>query len=314
MKPRVETASGAGSCEGTAVPAAVRHGEGPWTVLQIVAWIAGDLARRGVPSARLDAELLVAHALGTNRVGLYVRHDAPLTEPERAAVREVLRRRRAGEPVAYITGHREFWSVDLLVDRRVLVPRPETELLVEEAFAALADEAAPWVVVDVGTGSGAVAVVVARHRPASRIAALDVSAEALAVARENVARLELADRIELCEAEGSAWLAERPAACDAVLANLPYIATGEFPGLQVEVREHEPRGALDGGPDGLRELRRVVPAAATALRPGGFLGLEIGADQGDAVRELCETAGLVDVAVRRDYAGLCRVVTARRAS
>ena len=280
----------------------------------IVAWIAGDLARRGVPSARLDAELLVAHALGTNRVGLYVRHDAPLTEVERAAAREVLRRRRAGEPVAYITGRREFWNVDLHVDRRVLVPRPETELLVEEALAALADAAAPWQVVDVGTGSGAIAAVVASQRPAARVTALDVSAEALFVARENVTRLGLADRIELCEAEGSAWLAERPASCDAVLANLPYIATGEFPGLQVEVREHEPRGALDGGPDGLRELRRVVPAAATALRPGGFLGLEIGADQGEAVPALCAAAGLVEVAVRRDYAGLCRVVKARRPS
>lgn len=311
MKPQNDTRSGSGSCDGAAAP--TRRGDGPWTVLEIVAWIGGDLARRGVPSPRLDAELLVAHALGTNRVGLYVRHDAPLTEAERAAVREVLRRRRTGEPVAYITGHREFWSVDLQVDRRVLVPRPETELLVEEAFAALSDEAAPWSVVDVGTGSGAIAAAVARHRPAARVAALDVSAAALAVARENVARLGLADRIELLEAEGSAWLAGRPSSQDAVLANLPYIATGEFPGLQVEVREHEPRGALDGGPDGLRELRRVVPAAAAALRPGGFLALEIGADQGDAVRALCTAAGLVEVTLRRDYAGLARVVTARRA-
>lgn len=308
----METTGGGGSGGGAAAPA--RRGDGRWTVLEVVAWIAGDLARRGVSSPRLDAELLVGHALGTSRVGLYVRHDAPLTEAERAAVREALRRRRAGEPVAYITGHREFWSVDLRVDRRVLVPRPETEVLVEEAFAALADEAAPWRVVDVGTGCGAIAAVVAKHRPAARVTALDVSAEALAVARENVTRLGLAERVDLCEAEGAAWLAARPSSFDAVLANLPYVATGEFPGLQVEVREHEPRGALDGGPDGLREIRRVVPAAAAALRPGGFLGLEIGADQGEAVVALCAAAGLVAPAVRRDYAGLCRVVTARRAS
>lgn len=312
MRIRTDGAAGSG-CDGGRAATAGRGGA-PWTVLDVVAWIARDLGRRGVSSPRLDAELLVAHALGTNRVGLYLRHDAPLTEAERSAVREVLRRRRAGEPVAYILGRREFWGLDLRVDRRVLVPRPETELLVEEALAALADEGAPWSVVDVGTGSGAVALAVARHRPASRIAALDVSAEALDVARENATRLGLADRVDLWEAEGSAWLAGRPASFDAILANLPYVATAEFPRLQVEVREWEPRGALDGGPDGLRELRRVVPAAATALRPGGFLGLEIGADQGEAVVALCGAAGLIGAAVRRDYAGLSRVVTARRAS
>ncbi len=178
----------------------VPDAEQTWTALEIVRWIAADLAKRGVSSPRLDAELLVAHALDTDRVGLYVRHDAPLTEAERAAVREALRRRRAGEPVAYITGTKEFWSVDLHVDRRVLVPRPETEVLVEEALAALADTTTAWRVADIGTGSGAVAIVVARERPAARVSAVDASAEALAVARENIARLGLGERVETIEA------------------------------------------------------------------------------------------------------------------
>jgi release factor glutamine methyltransferase len=280
--------------------------------MEILAWVAADLARRGVPSARLDAELLVAHALGTNRVGLYVRHDLPLSEPERAAVREAIRRRRAGEPVAYITGEKEFWNVGLRVDRRVLVPRPETEVLVEEALAALPDKAASYRVADIGTGSGAIAVVFARERPGARVYAVDVSAQALEVARDNAARLEAAERIDFFEAEGAAWLAERAGTLDAVLANLPYIARGELPTLQIEVRVHEPRAALDGGADGLDELRRVVPAAAAALRPGGFLALEIGADQGDAVLALATAAGLADVRLRRDYADRARGVCARR--
>ena len=309
----MERSSGGAGEHGRA-RAGARDAEQTWTALEIVRWIATDLAKRGMSSPRLDAELLVAHALGTDRVGLYVRHDAPLSDAERAAVRETLRRRRAGEPVAYITGTKEFWSVDLHVDRRVLVPRPETEVLVEEALAALVDTTTAWRVADIGTGSGAVAIVIARERPAARVSAVDASADALAVARENIVRLELAERIETVEADGAAWLAERPGTLDAVLANLPYVPSGKIPRLQVEIREHEPRGALDGGADGLRELRRVVPAAVQALRPGGLLVLEIGADQAAAVEGLVGGAGLADVRLRRDYAGLPRVVTGRRAA
>jgi release factor glutamine methyltransferase len=284
-----------------------------WTALEVVRWIAADLARRGVPSARLDAELLVAHALGTSRVGLYVRHDAPLTEAERARVREALRRRRAGEPVAYIVGEKEFWTVALKVDRRVLVPRPETEVLVEEALGALGEKTHAWRVADVGTGSGAVAIVVARERPAAVVTAVDVSAEALDLARENAARHGVADRVEFVHGDGAESLAGRPAAFDAVLANLPYVPSGEIARLAVEIREHEPRRAIDGGADGLREIRRTVPAAGRALRPGGLLALEIGADQEAPAREVVEGAGLFrDVRLRRDYAGLARVVAARR--
>jgi release factor glutamine methyltransferase len=280
--------------------------------MEIVRWIAEDLGRRGVSSARLDAELLVAHALGTDRVGIYVRHDQPLAEVERAAVREVLRRRRAGEPVAYITGEREFWTVRLRVDRRVLVPRPETELLVEEALAAMPEKKSAWTVADIGTGSGAVAIAVARERPAARVWAVDVSDEALAVAKENVERHGVADRVELVRADGAAWLADRAGDLDAVLANLPYVPTAVLPTLAVEVRDHEPRGALDGGEDGLRVIRGVMPVLGKALRPGGTAALEIGWDQGDAMRELAQGAGLQDVRVRRDHAGLTRVVVARR--
>ena len=289
--------------------------ERPWTALEVVRWTAADLARRGVPSARLDAEVLVAHALGTSRVGLYVRHDAPLTEPERAAVREAVRRRRAGEPAAHITGEKEFWSIPLRVDRRVLVPRPETEVVVEEALAALPEKGGAYRVADVGTGSGAIAVAVASERPASRVLAIDVSADAVAVARDNVERRALADRIEVLLSDGPEELARRGEEFDAVLANPPYVATGEIAGLAVEIREHEPRVAIDGGVDGLREIRRLVPAAAQALRPGGTLIFEIGADQGGPATEIAEAAGMFErVRMRNDYAGLARVVVATRRS
>lgn len=284
-----------------------------WTALDVVRWTAADLARRGVPSSRLEAELLVARALGSSRVGLYVRHDAPLTEAERAAVRDLVRRRRTGEPTAYILGEREFWSIPVRVDGRVLIPRPETETLVEEALTAMPDGGRSWRVADVGAGSGAVAMAVAVERPAAAVLAIDVSPDAIDVARENVAARGLGGRIELLCADGPDALAARPAEFDSVLANLPYVASAEIAGLPVEIRDHEPRSAIDGGPDGLREIRRAVPAAAAALRPGGALLLEIGADQADAVRGIVEACGAFGpVRIRNDYAGLPRVAVARR--
>jgi release factor glutamine methyltransferase len=284
-----------------------------WTALEVVRWVAGDLVRRDMPAPRLEAELLVAAALGTDRVGLYVRHDAPLTGDERACVRDLVRRRRAGEPTAYITGLKEFWSIPIRVDRRVLVPRWETELLIEAAIDAFPDRQAAIDVVDVGTGSGALAAAICRERPAARVVAIDIDPEALAVAGENLARLGFLERVSLLRGDGPDLLFARPGSFDLVLANPPYVAAGEIAALPPEVR-YEPRAALDGGADGLDVIRRLVPAAAVALRPGGRLLMEIGCDQGAAAAALAAPEdGWASSVVRNDGAGRPRMLAAVRA-
>jgi len=261
-------------------------------------------------SPRLDAELLAAHAFGLTRVHLYTQFDRPLLPAELAGYRELVKRRQAGEPVAYITGRKEFWSLDLVVDRRVLIPRPDTETAVEEAIERLEERTAesPPRLADVGTGSGAIALALAKTQPGAAVFASDVSPDALAVARANAERLGLA----VTFLEGS--LAEPlrgQEPFDLIVANLPYVRAGEIPGLSAEVRS-EPVLALDGGADGLDLVRLLVAAAPQVLAPGGALVLEIGEGQAQATAELCRAAGLLDVRVRADLGGIDRVVSGRR--
>jgi release factor glutamine methyltransferase len=276
-----------------------------WTILEVLVWTTARFGERGVASPRLDAELLAAHALGLSRVQLYTQFDRPLEAPELASLRELVKRRQAGEPVAYITGRKEFWSLDLGVDGRVLIPRPDTETAVEETVS-LASQGGR--VADVGTGSGAIALAVAKARPDLTVLASDVSADALAVARANAERLGLA----VTFVEGSLLaplLSAGP--FDLLVANLPYIPTGELAALPPEVRR-EPQLALDGGEDGLGLVRALVVDAAGALVPGGALVLEVGAGQAPASTELLRAAGFEDLRVRRDLAGVERVVSGRR--
>ncbi len=277
---------------------------------------------------RLDAELLIAHALGLSRVDLYVQFERPVETGELGALRELVRRRQNGEPVAYLVGHKEFWGIELAVDARVLIPRPDTEAAVEEALARLdevaprdAPDAAPHRAVaplplplriaDVGTGSGALAIVLARARPDALVFACDVSEDAAAVARANVLHHEAA--VTVVVGDLAAPLAPHgPFAV--VVANLPYVPTGDLAALPPDVRS-EPRAALDGGPDGLQVVRRLVAQApALLLRPGGALILEVGHGQAAAVAAACTQVGLSDARVRRDLAGIERVVSARRTS
>jgi release factor glutamine methyltransferase len=250
------------------------------------------LGAAGVDTPRLDAELLLADALGVDRAALYVDRDLRVEGPAVRRFQELVRRRAFGrEPVAYLLGRKGFRNLELEVDARVLVPRPETELVVELAVAALPQGAR---VIDVGTGSGAIALALADERPDLRVSASDVSADALAVARANARRLGL--DVAFAEADGLP-----PGDWDAVVANLPYVAEGER--LAPEIARHEPRGALFSGPDGLDAIRALVARAAGI----GWIALEHGADQGGPVRGMLRGAGWSDVRTERDLAGHERV-------
>jgi release factor glutamine methyltransferase len=283
-----------------------------WTILEVLQWTTARFQERGLPSPRLDAELLAAHAFGLNRVQLYTQFDRPLLPPELAALRELVKRRQAGEAVAYLTGHKEFWSLDLVVDARVLIPRPDTETAVDEALERLKERGgeAPARIADVGTGSGAIALALAKTRPEAAVFAVDVSPDALAVARANAERLALP--VTFLEGDLATPLrALEP--FDLIVANLPYVRAGDIAGLAVEVRG-EPRLALDGGADGLDLVRRFVAAAPAVLAPGGALVLEIGEGQASETAGLCRAAGLEDVRVRADLGGIERVVSGRRSA
>jgi len=252
------------------------------------------------PSAGLDAELLVAQVLGAGRASLVADPDRGLAPEELLALESLVRRRLAGEPVAYLTGRREFWSIELEVTPDVLVPRPETELLVERALAAIAGLENP-AVLDLGTGSGAIAIAVAAERPDAEVTATDASAAALGVAQRNAAGLGLRN-LRFCEGDWYTPLAG--ARFDAIVSNPPYVAAGD-PALAALA--HEPRLALVGGSNGFEALAVVASGAPRHLVPGGSLLVEHGASQGAAVRRLLQSAGLEKITTRADLAGLDRV-------
>jgi release factor glutamine methyltransferase len=261
------------------------------------------IAAAGSDTPRLDAEVLLAAALGLDRTALFLDPGRAVTGPAVRAFQDAVRRRSAGrEPVAYITGTRGFRHIELAVDPRVLVPRPETELLVEVGVQLLGDGAR---VVDVGTGSGAVALALASERPDLAVLATDSSADALTVARSNAARLGL-DDVVFAHGDLLAGVGE----VDAVVSNPPYVAERERAMLAPEIAHHEPPGALFAGADGLDVIRRLVPAAAAA--GARLLAIELGEGQAPAVAALLEQAGFGDVEARRDLAGIERVVVGRR--
>ena len=277
-----------------------------WTVLKLLRWTADYFAGRGIDSPRLDAELLLADALGLDRVGLYLNFERPLLAGELANFREKVKRRADREPLAYILGHTEFWSLPLTVTPDVLIPRPDTELLVEQALA-LGGEGPR--ALDVGTGSGALAIALAHERPQWTITAIDISPAALAVAMENARGNGVAERITFVATD----LAKLPAGpFDLIVANPPYIPHGELATLMPEVRDYEPHLALDGGKDGFDAYRALARQAGGVLAPGGWLLVEVGHDQAAAVQELFNEAGLREIFAARDLAGIERVVGGRR--
>ena len=280
-----------------------------WTIQRILAWTQTYFAEKGVASPRLDAEVLLADTLGVNRIYLYTHFDKPLEPGERERFRERIKRRAAREPVAYILGRREFYGRDFRVTPAVLVPRPETEHLVDAVVdwvrAAALQRAR---ILDLGTGSGAIAVTLACELAEARLTAVDTSAAALAVARGNAEAHGVAERVELCEGDLYAPVAGRR--FDVVAANPPYVAAAVLDSLEPEVR-CEPRQALDGGEGGLAVLSRLVAAAAEHLERPGLLAIEIGFDQLAAVSDLVAQAScFAPVRHLRDLQGHARVVLA----
>jgi release factor glutamine methyltransferase len=283
------------------------------TVLDVLKRSTEWLKGRGIENPRLDAELLVAHGLSLRRLDLYLQFARVLTDGERARVRELVRARGDRTPVAYLVGEREFHGLPFLVDRRVLVPRPETELLVDVGIDALRARS-PGLFADVGTGSGCVAVSVLRALPAARGHATDVSAGALEVAARNAERHGVADRLALHRGDLLGPLAGHPdfGRLDAVLSNPPYVVRDD-PTVEPDVALHEPPEALYvGGGDPLEVVRRVAEAAHAALREGGLLALEVGAGSAGAALAMLADLGYRETNAVRDLSGIDRVVTGRR--
>lgn len=264
-----------------------------------------DAAVRQDADPRLDAEVLLAHVLGVERLRLFVEPDKPVPAPELAEFQRMIGARGTGRPVAYLTGQKEFMSMKFRVGPGVLIPRPETELLVEEALRLN-----PSVVIDVGTGSGAIAVSLARFLPEARVCATDISAEALDYARQNASDHGVAGKITFLQGN---LLKPLPKLLQAhcITANLPYIPAGDLDNLPVDVRKYEPHTALTGGPDGLDHYRALIPQAMEFLAPGGVLLMEIGPGQGAALtNELSKYNAFTCAGVKCDYAGLERIVRA----
>lgn len=256
----------------------------------------------GIESARLDAELLLAEATGSDRSAVVAQTIEP-TAAQLARFEELVRRRENREPLAYITGSKGFRRIELAVDRRVLIPRPETELLV-----AVAKVDRPCGILDVATGSGAVALALADELPDATITAADISPDALAVATANAERLGMSSRVGFVESD---LLDAIAGTFDAITANLPYVTTAEMANLQPEIAEYEPALALDGGEDGLDLVRRLASTVPSHLKPGGSLALEIGAGQAEETESILRENGFVQTEIHNDLAGLGRVVSGR---
>ncbi len=314
------------------------------TVLEVIQKSAEFLAKKGVESPRLQIELLLAHLLKLPRMKLYLNFERVLSPAETDALRELVKRRGQREPLQHITGSTSFCGFEIAVNRRALVPRPETEILAESGWQWLEftlqrapEQPEGWTptALDFGTGTGCIAIALAAKCPSAKIIATDVSPEALALAGENVARNNVADRIEFVQSDGFAALKDRwgerprepggnaianglpgvsPHQFDLIISNPPYIPSAEIATLQPEVRDFDPRGALDGGADGLDFYRKLAAEAKPFLKPGGKIMLEFGDGQADAVRTIFEAEKWVVEAVKEDYSQRARILIAKSSS
>ena len=278
---------------------------------ELIHQAARDLEAGGFPTPRLDAEVLLAHCLERDRLYLYTNAGLRLPATEARRFLRLVSRRRQGEPVAYITGRKEFWSAVFEVDRRVLIPRPETEILVEECLKVLdaADSGDPRIL-DLGTGSGAIGVTLAAERKNARVVATDISPEALAVARQNARRCKVETRMAFLAGNLFAPLSGK---FDMIVSNPPYISEAEHADLPADVKRYEPPLALKAGPDGMDFHREIISKSGGYLKAGGWLLLEIGAGQKEGAEALFRQAGAFDeTRFRRDYAGWNRVAAARK--
>ena len=281
------------------------------TVLEVIQRSTEFLTRKGVESPRLQVELLLAHVLGMPRLKLYLNFERGLSGTELDTVRELVKRRGAREPLQYLVGSTSFCGLELRVTPDVLIPRPETELLAERAWCFLGQlDSRPATALDFGTGSGCLAIALAVRCPAAAVTAVEVSASALAVASANAARHGVSGRVRFVEGDGFAAMPAE-ARFHLIVANPPYIPRAELATLQPEVRDHEPRSALDGGADGLDFIRRLAAEGARWLHPGGRLMLEFGDGQAEAVGALFADQGWTVEAVENDLTSRPRILVAR---
>jgi len=282
------------------------------TVLEVIQRSTEFLKNKGVDSPRLQTELLLAHLLNMPRMKLYLNFERKLSETELDNFRELIKRRGQREPLQHIVGSTCFCGLELAVDRQVLIPRPETELLAEQGWTflnSLNTQHSPLSTLDLGTGSGCLAIALSAHCPAARVVATDIAAEALDLARKNAARHNVLDRIDFLQGDAFAAL-DSPKLFDLIISNPPYIPTADIQSLQIEVRDHDPRQALDGGPDGLAFYRRIAAEAAPFLKPGGKIMLEFGDGQAPAIRKIFESQKWIVEAVIDDYTQRPRILNA----
>ncbi len=280
------------------------------TVLEVIQRSSEFLAKKGVESPRLQIELLLSHVLKLPRLRLYLNFERTLADAELNTLRELVKRRAAREPLQHLVGSTSFCGLEMAVSRDVLIPRPETELLAEHALKFLASVAKPTAL-DFGTGSGCLAVMLAVQCPLATLHALDISEAALALARQNAARHQVAGRVTFLQGDGFAALANG-ARFDLIVSNPPYIASAEIETLEPEVRDFDPRLALDGGADGLDFYRCLAAGAADFLTPGGKLMLEFGDGQAEPVEKIISAQNWIVEAVVADYSGRNRMIIARR--
>jgi release factor glutamine methyltransferase len=282
------------------------------TVLEAIQKSAEFLAKKNVESPRLQTELLLAHLLKMPRMKLYLNFERALTPTEVDSLRELVKRRGQREPLQHIVGSTSFCGFEIAVNRRALVPRPETELLSEAGWNFLSTfNSQPSTALDFGTGSGCIAIALAAKCPNAKITAADISADTLALAKENAAKNNVAERIEFLQGNGFAALSSN-SQFDLVISNPPYIPSAEIATLQPEVRDFDPRAALDGGADGLDFYRRISADAKPFLKPAGKIMLEFGDGQADAIKRIFESEKWIVEAVQEDYSQRARILIARR--
>lgn len=286
-----------------------------WTILKILKWTTSYFKSRSIESPRSSAEILLAHTLDVNRIDLYLRYDQPLNSNELEKFKALIKRRAAREPVAYITGIKEFWSLELVVTKDVLTPRPDTECLVEASLSLLAaasvgnSELKPMHILDLGTGSGAIVLALAKEQPMHCYFASDCSIKTIKVAKNNAKKNKLDEKVSFFTGDWLSPLNDGKISFDMIISNPPYIRTGDIAGLQPEICEYEPRIAIDGEEDGLSSLKHIIYSAHNFLKRYGTLILEIGHDQRDAVSRIIENCGQYEnIAFSKDYSGYYRVV------
>jgi len=280
-----------------------------WTVQRVLDWSIEYLREHGSDSPRLDAEILLAHSCGWQRIQLYTNYDQPLTADQRGRMRELIQRRAKAEPVAYLVGYREFFGLDFEVDSSVLIPRPDTETLVRTALDVLKSRTEPRGL-DIGTGSGCIAIAIATNCPQASVTAVDISGESLMIAATNAERHAVSDRVAFFES--NVFSGVPPQQFDLIVSNPPYICDDELAGLDADVRDHEPVGALVGGSDGLDVVRRIVSEAPEYLKSDGHLMLEIDGQQAETVAQLLADTGYRNVGIEKDLSGIQRVVHAEK--